>query len=225
MPIQAEQLTGQGTRTSETPPWESYDTELDSKMSPALQREVDAYSRRKHAKTSTQNEEELCRQREWNAGVAKEYQWLTPEEYRDEEPRIGRVMSHAEFIDKLRAGGPLGAANSDGCGVRCWYRDHTHADKVTLWYGDVWGRMEPAIGCWAQYGYMPEFSFVRFDEHGVPLNERRRGWRTCLLQLILKGVVSESLAHQVFGEARGPAATRYLTILDGFRHSVEVEEI
>lgn len=206
--IQPDQLTGQGTRLSEDAPWMTYASEMTERLDPALQAEVDEYGQRRHERSSSQNEEELCKQKELNAGIAKDYQWLTPEEYADIEPRIGRVMSHCEFIGRLRG----------GCDVRCWYREHPHPDKVTLLYSNAAGTLPPEVACWVQAGNMPEFSLMRFDDHGVPVDERRRGWRTCLLQLILKGIVSEQTAEEVFGQAKGPAAERYLSTLYAFRN-------
>lgn len=189
-------------------PWESYNDELTEKLDPKLEAEVAAYAQRRHDSSSAQNKEELHRQQELNNSIAKQYQWISPSEYQDEGPRVGRVMGYDQFIGTLR----------EKCGVKCWYRQHPHADKLTLVYSDPDGMTQPQVGCWAQNGMMPEFSFVRFDEHGVPVDEKRRGWRTCLLQLILKGVVSEAVAHKAFGPARGPAAERYNQILYDWRN-------
>lgn len=202
-----EQLTGQGTRNNEKPPWMTYADEMTEKLSPQLQAEVDEYSKHRHEKTSAQNEEELAQQREFNQEIAKGYQWLTPEEYATEEPRIGVVMHSHQFITTLR----------DECKVRCWYVQHVHPDKVTL---KVMNELagEPEVACWVQLGNMPEYSLMRFDDHGVPTNERRRGWRTCLLQLILKGIVSEKDAEHAFGVASGPASERFRRTIYEFRN-------
>ena len=68
---------------------------------------------------------------------------------------------------------------------------------------------------------MPEFSMMQFDDHGVPVSEEFRGWRTCLLQLILKKMLTEPMATAVFGEATGPAAAKYNAYLYGFRNTME----
>lgn len=201
----------QGTRLDETPPWMSYAAELEEKLSPELEAAVEEYSQRRYDedRTSSQNKEELCRQREINEDVAKQYQWIHPSEYADEGPRIGRVMTHEEFIGKLR----------QHCKEHQWfYRDHPQPRKVTLLYSDPYANQEPQVACWAQAGFMPEYSFMRFDDHGVPLDERRRGWRTCLLQLILKGLVTEETATKVFGAATGPASERFNSLLYEWRN-------
>lgn len=213
----------QGTRLEEVPPWMSYAASMDESLDPQLEAEVEEYSNHHHEKTSAQNEEELARWQEGNRNVAKEYQWVTPDEYEDMKPRIGRILYSDEFIRKLR----------NECGVKCWYRQHPHPDKVTLVILrkgrvdkviDEISRIvnaEPEAGCWVQYGWMPEFSVMNFDHNGLPLAERFRGWRTCLLQLILKGVVTEEVAHKTFGAAYGPASERYNSVLYGIRNTME----
>lgn len=193
---------------SERAPWETYGEELDVKMSPELAQQVAEYAKRnRHESTSNQAKEELARRKEQNDETAKEYQFLHPDEYADEGPRIGRIMHSSEFITKLR----------DDCKLKCWYREHPQPRKVTLMVQPKPG-LPPEVACWVQEGFMPEFSIVRFDDHGVPLDERLRGWRTPLLQLIIKGLLTEHGAHDVFGEARGPASERYNSTLYGFRN-------
>jgi hypothetical protein len=116
-------------------------------------------------------------------------------------------MHSAVFINKLR-----------GAGVKCWYRDHPQPGKMTL-IVQV-GDMKPEVGCWVQIGFMPELSVMRFDEHGIPTTEKYRGWRTALLQLILKSVIMERKANEVFGKpAVTPAFHRYNWTLKQFRNN------
>lgn len=204
-------FTPQGTRLSEKAPWETYAAEMDTKMSSDLAAAVAQYaeSRYEDGLTSNQNKEELHRQREINEEISKEYQWLRPEEYADIEQRIGRVMTHAQLITNLRK-----------LKVNCWYVQHPHPQKATLMYTNRWGTIPPEVACWVQIGNMPELSIMRFDEHGVPLDERRRGWRTCLLQLILKGIISEKDADKVFGRPNQTKAyDRYNRTLYQFRNA------
>ena len=61
---------------------------------------------------------------------------------------------------------------------------------------------------------------MRFDEHGVPTNERRRGWRTCLLQIILQDVLTEEQANTLFGPPKQTEAYhRYNALLYEWRHN------
>lgn len=115
-------------------------------------------------------------------------------------------MHSSVFITKLRE-----------IGVNCWYTQHPQLQKAVLMVYEG-GSKPPQIACWVQQGFMPELSWVRFDDKGVPLDERRRGWRTCLLQLILKGIVTEEDADRTFGKPKlTEAFDRYNSTLYEFR--------
>jgi hypothetical protein len=199
----------QGTRLSEKAPWETYGEEMEQKLTPEMEAAVAEYAQNYHDNSSNQNKEELARWKEMNDQSMGEYRWCTKEEYADIEARVGRIMHSSEFINQLR----------NRLGIQCWYRQHPHADKLTLMVQRKDGCLPPEIGCWAKNGFMPEYTVMGFDDHGVPLAEKYRGWRTCLLQLIIKGIVSETKAHQVFGRAERQCADRYNSILHGFRNT------
>lgn len=199
--------TEQGTRLQEEAPWFSYEKEMQQKLSKELEEEVAEYAKHHYdpAQSSNQAKEELHKQREINQEIAKDYQWATPEEYEDIEQRIGRVMHHAVFISLLRK-----------AGVTCWYTQHPHIQKAVLIVPGKTG--EPEVAAWVQQGFMPELSIMNFDDKGVPLDERRRGWRTVALQLILKGIITEDKANEIFGKPKQTSAfDRYNSTLFEFR--------
>lgn len=201
-------LTTQGTRLSDTNPWDSYADEMTEKVSPQMADAIEEYALHRHdpIKSSNQSKEELHYQQETNREIAKKYQWVTPEEYSDFEQRIGRVMHSSVFISMLRK-----------AGVQCFYRQHVHPQKATLWFLNSKGKEE--VACWIQQGFMMELSVMRFDSQGVPLDERRRGWRTCLMQLIMKGIITEAKANDVFGKPKLTSAFhKYNSILYAFRN-------
>lgn len=203
-------ISRQGTRLKDANPWDTYSSEMETHMSPELASAVAEYAERSYEATtaSNQSKEELHRQQEINDDIAKEYQWLTPEEYADIEQRNGQVMHAATFLDKLRKSG-----------ITCWYASHPHPDKAVLFVSSHQGTLPPENTCWVQMGYMPELSIMRFDEHGAPTNERRRGWRTCLLQLILKDILSEEKAVELFGPPKQTEAfSRYNNTLYEWRN-------
>lgn len=195
----------QGTRKSAVNPWETYADELDVKLTPELEEQISALQY--YDKTSHQNEEELARWKEENDSMMGEYRWCTKEEYADIQARVGRVMHSSEFITILR----------EKLKVKCWYREHPQEGKITLVVQK--GDQVPEVGCWVRHGYMPEYTVMGFDDHGVPVQERYRGWRTCVLQLILKQMVTEEAAHRVFGRAERSCAERYNSVLHGVRNT------
>lgn len=208
-PTPEEILATQGTRLQEKAPWELYDEQMDADadITPELQAAIDAYAENHHDNSSNQNKEELARWEEENANLSREYQWVSPGEYADKGARIGTPIHSSEFIKKLQR-----------AGVHCWYRFHGQPRKITL----VIQRKnhEPEVGCWVQLGFAPELSIMDFDEHGVPLAEKYRGWRTCLLQLILKSAITEAKADEVFGKPKTTEAFhRYNATLQSFRNA------
>ena len=190
-------------------PWDTYGKEMETVMSPELATAVAEYAERQwDVKPSTQNKESLAEEKELSDAVASQYQWIKPEEYADLEQRIGVVLDHAAFITRLRK-----------AGIICHYRQHPHPDKAVL-YVNRTVTSEPEIACWVQLGQAPELSIMNFDNHGVPTNERRRGWRTCLLQMILKGCISEAQANVTFGRPKQTEAFhRYNSTLLSFRNA------
>jgi hypothetical protein len=206
--LSPEQIARAKNRKSDDNPWESFENEIMGEFAdPDLQAAIEEYaSRVSDAAPTAQSDEELCRLQENNERAAKDYQWVTPEEYADAGDRVGHVMGVATFITKLHK-----------AGVKCWYRRHPHPDKLTLIV--LRDGHEPEVGCWVQFGYMPELSVMRFDDHGIPTTEKNRGWRTCLLQLILKSVISQRDAEKAFGKAPTTETFhRYNSTLQQFRN-------
>jgi hypothetical protein len=203
--------TGQGTRLSEKAPWESYAYEMEQRLAPELAAAVEEYSKRAYideSKISNQNKEAAAEEKELSDNLSKQYQWMTPEEYADIGSRIGQVMSHSEFITKLRQ-----------AGLNVYYTQHPEPQKATLLYARNVNE-KPEVACWVQIGQMPELSIMNFDDHGVPLAERRRGWRTPLLQLILKGYLTEKTANKIFGRPKETEQFhRYNAMLTAFRNA------
>ena len=198
----------QGTRNNDAAPWQTYDEEITPDQDAALLEAMAEYAQNvSDAEGSSETKDELARLKQASEEAAKEYQWLSPEEYRNEGDRIGHIMHSIVFLNTLRK-----------AGVKCWYRDHPQAGKITLIVQR--GELPAEVGCWCQLGFAPELSIMRFDDHGVPLAEKYRGWRTPLLQLILKGIISEKKAIEFFGKVpTTPAFHRYNATLQHFRNS------
>ena len=198
----------QGTRKSEKAPWETYNDQMTERLDPELEAAIAEFaSHDPHGHTDSQTDEELCRVKEENDNLARDYQWLNPGEYEDEKARIGRIMHSSELIKKL----------TEECGISARYRPHPQPKRITLLVDTSQGIKGMEVACWVQFGYMPEYSICNFDDHGVVLQEAYRGWRTVLLQLLVKHMIDEETINLVFGEAVGPAARKYLEIVRAFR--------
>jgi hypothetical protein len=68
-----------------------------------------------------------------------------------------------------------------------------------------------------QFPCGPEWMVMKFDEYGVPTTPKYLGWRTVLLSLIVKGIITEKEAHKAFPLALGPAGDWYREQLFEYR--------
>ena len=68
-----------------------------------------------------------------------------------------------------------------------------------------------------QEPYGPEWSIMRFNEHGVAIKEKYRGWRTAMLVLIAAEILTEEEVDRAFGPPIGEAAAWYRGTLQSYR--------
>lgn len=175
-------------------------------VDPALKAAVAEYaSRAYHGKTSQQNVEAWHQQKEAAWEQSRVYQWLKSEEYADEGPRIAEKLHSSKLLLRLRK-----------IGLVCFYKNDPVNGLIGLW-ADRHGELDFCTG--VQYGWMPAFSVMRFDRHGIPTTEKYRGFWTVLLRLILDGYLTEAQVISEFGEPKGPAAVRTKQILYALRNT------
>lgn len=207
----------------EVAPWQSYTTaDPMAGCSPELQQEIAEYSRKHHGATSSQNVEELIRQKEMSKEMVKEYKFYKQDELRDTPERVGRVMHCLEFLQLLEKIRPayLSANVRKGLSGLAVYNPKEVVDPDS---GEV-TRVDWQYVCGVQVGFMHEYSSMHFDARDLPLNEKWRGWRTVLLRLIQLGHVTEEQALAVFGEASGAASRRYREQLFCWRNRNRAED-
>lgn len=197
-----------GTHKDDTAPWHSYAEELCPTIKdPVLAAAVEEYAGRPHhTKTSNQVLEEEYRQKEISWSQAREYRWLKMCEYADEAARLIDPLHSTRFILKLRE-----------MGLKCWYGGEPVNGLIPL-YVQRNDSSEPKFATAVQAGVMPAYSVMRFDDHGVPTNEKFRGYWTVLLRLIFDGYCTEQGVVAAFGEPRGPAGERTRMLLFNFRN-------
>jgi hypothetical protein len=200
-------------------PTETFNSEVmghrPERFDPVLKAAMEEYADRPfHEKTSSQNVEMLHYQKELSWAQARDYRWLKMCDYEDIEARLIDPMHSSKFIKKLR-----------NAGLECFYVGEVYNGLLALYvtpkkpYPDDSGRptREPRFATGVQHGYMPAYSVMRFDSHGVPLNESYRGYWTVLLRLVLDGYATEKQVKAEFGEPRGPAGERTRSLLKSFR--------
>lgn len=203
---------GLGTERSEVNPWDSYDREMDPtrRWSPELKARVEEYSKRRHDKVHSAGLEEVMRQNELSTTSVKEYRFFRQFEDRldDDKMRRGELMFCLDFVEKLNTILPAYLSGKVIKGLSGLY----------VFMPDVKGGHWHYV-CGVQASIMNEYSVVWFDSHGLPLNEKKRGWRTVLLRLITGGFISEEDADKVFGApTSGPISRRHREQLYYFRN-------
>ena len=211
-----------GTSADTRAPWETYQRDPLAGCSPELQSEIAEYSHKHHGKTSSQNVEELCRQKELTRNSVKEYKFYRQDELTTEEGKKGRVMHCLEFLKILEKVRPayMSANIRKGLTGLAVYHPVDESDAET---GQM-KRVDWHYVCAVQVGFMWEYSVLHVDPRtGLPLNEKWRGWRTVLLRLIQQGHLTEQQALELFGPALGAPARRYNEQLYYWRNRKEME--
>lgn len=106
---------------------------------------------------------------------------------------VGRIWLHDEAV-------------RGRVGISAWMPDETTGRRTIKWVAAL------------QFPYGPEWSVLNFNEWNVPINERYRGWRTALLQMILKDVITEEEVDRAFGPVTlNPASELYRKSLQHHR--------
>ena len=196
-----------GTAGREQAPWLDYDKAVVGDDTPEMQKAIEQYALHRHVGTSAENEETLARMREENYNSVSEFRFLDPSEYADLGPRIGQIYSYDEFISKLRK-----------IGITCFYREMGHPQKLALWVQKN-SLTEPQVAGWIQRPFMIEYEVVDFDDKGLPKGSKYRGWRSILLQMRMKEMITEAQINKHFGQASGPASARYLSTMQSLRNN------
>jgi len=151
------------------------------------------------------------------------YRWGQQHRFKgqeNEEMRTVNILSPNQIIRRLRSAGVdarLDAGEYWVDGI-----DHTTGEAIKerrercegrLWLHDFVNQGRLGISAWViengvrvrqcvthlQHPWSQEWSLLHFNEYDVPSGERRRGWRTAMLELILKGVLTEDEVNRAFG--------------------------
>jgi len=210
---------GLGTELNSDAPWTTYDSEMDvtKDWSPRLKKAVEEYSKRRWDKPNSAGLEEVMRQNELSTNSVKEYRFFRQFEdgLTDEKSRQGHLIFCLDFAEMLNTIVPCYLSAKIQKGLSGLY----------VYMPDVKGGHWHYV-CAAQASMMNEYSVIHLDNHGLPLNEKKRGWRTVLLRLIQGSFITEEDAERVFGEpTSGPVSRRYREQLYWFRNRSRTGQI
>lgn len=200
----------------------------------AEKREADYIASLPHeTRSSAKTEDELEEFREITHAnpQLRDCEWQRQEELSEahQDERTGRILTASQFIGLLwRCGLTCVLTRPNVEAIRYSMKSHEYTQErraqiartqagLVVQQCAIVSLPRPEYATWVQIPAMIEYSVMRFDSHNLPTNEKYRGWRTVLIELIRKGFLTERKANEVFGEARGPAARRWQEIMQAIR--------
>lgn len=140
--------------------------------------------------------ESFAAEKEQSVEQVLQYRMDGQELLTDEKPRKVHIIPTRDFVKRLRDNG-----------VKCFTVDNGMLGQVALWAAK--GQQMEYV-CFLQVPCQYEWSVLRLDAHQLPAGEKFRGWRTVLAQLIVKDILSEEKAHEIFGRpVGGIVSSRY----------------
>ena len=171
-------------------------------------------------------EENVCKRYEDNyfSLATKAQRWQHTTDYLNDEARLsGRWMHWTDFVYLLRQAVPDLFIREGGL------ENHLAVYEVHERFADTEGdgilRNQPCrysinfkYVCGIPMTKMPEYSTYVIDNRDIIHKQKQKGWRTPLLQIILKGYLPELKAQKFFGEPRGETSTVYRRTLYEWRN-------
>lgn len=162
------------------------------------------------------------------SAATKSQRWKNTTDYLNDEARLtGRWMHWADFVQLLQRACPDLFIMEGGLHNHlAVYEVHDRLVFDSETVGGMW-RSDP-LGC--RYSFnskyvcgipmvkMPEYSTYVIDDRDIIHKQKQKGWRTPLLQVILKGYLPEQKAIKIFGEPRGEASVVYRRTLYEWRN-------
>jgi hypothetical protein len=135
--------------------------------------------------------------------LQEKYRLPDHEDLKDEKTRTGQRMHSSDFIHKIK-----------GLNSKLWVEETVtpRFGTVLNWYttGKDEDNKEIKKCLTAAFypGWLPEFSWMEVDRADL-ITKENRGWRTVLLRLMAGGVLTLAQVIATFGDASGPASTRW----------------
>jgi hypothetical protein len=127
--------------------------------------------------------------------------------FTDSETRRGFSMHSSEFIARVQKLNPL-----------IYVRHQLNFEDDWGLYADIGGKLVYLSGF--PKGWMSEFSWAPTDERDLP-TEEKRGWRTVLVLLMGKGLLTYPEVVEEFGESEGFNSERWAVYTQPYRNRDE----
>jgi hypothetical protein len=136
--------------------------------------------------------ESFAAEKEISDEMGEQYHIEDQEDLTNELARKVNPMSTDAFVAKLRLNG-----------IKCFTVYNGLKGTIGLWCIPPKQVARARYVCYLQIPAMYEWSVLRLDRHNIPVGEKFRGWRTVLMELIKKEILTEYQAHKIFGHPSG----------------------
>ena len=156
--------------------------------------------RRRERKPPSEEVEFALEQKELSDESVEGYKFEGQDLLLDTDSRLINFLSVKDFGVKLTS-----------TGLKFHLTDSNYKGMLGLWAGSSDAPEDHKKFVLAiQAPWMPEWSVMRVDAHGLPQNWKYKGWRSALLQLIREHIITEEQAHAAFGAPiPSPQSTLY----------------
>jgi len=157
--------------------------------------------------------ESFAEEKQKSDKMGKQYRWADQEMLTNKVARRINGINSRDFIEKkLKANGIVAHAFASQ------WRNHGGGPTVGLWCIPP-SRSKLRYVCYMDVPMMFEWSILKLDNHGLPSGEESRGWRTVVVQLVEKDIITEKQCHKIFGVPGANAiSARYYRSLWEKRH-------
>jgi hypothetical protein len=152
-------------------------------------------------------------EKEISDSMVTQYKMQGQELLTDAAPRKVNILRSQDFVQKLKDNG-----------VKCFVVYNGMPQTMGLWACPPFIDEMKYIA-YIQIPAMYEWSVLKLDKHNLPAGESFRGWRTVVAQLILKEILTEAKAHEIYGRpAEGTVSKMYRHTLFNFRNGIGRQE-
>ncbi|MCU1305163.1 MAG: hypothetical protein JWQ87_5447 [Candidatus Sulfotelmatobacter sp.] len=163
------------------------DDETEIPLTPELAKQVEEIEDRiANRKVASSADELASAYKEENVNAVRKQRLPFQADLSDWHP--GRILWMGEFLAKLQLIRP-----------DAFLAEVSHLGLRGL--GFAIGGVATYSGVSIQNGNAPEWSEFRFDAHGIPTSEKKRGWRAVLLALIRNDFITVEDSDRIFGKA------------------------
>lgn len=132
--------------------------------------------------------ESFAAEKQQSDELVAQYRLEGQDELTDFKARYVNIKQTIDIINTLRKNG-----------VKCFTIDNGLEGTIALWAQKP-GNKDYVYVTYIQIPFCPEWDILRLDRHDLPAGLDYRGWRSMMVELVKKEVLTEERAHEIFGK-------------------------